>query len=94
MSRQLKLLIGDSPAARSLDVELTEGCPPRHPATEAMLEHFRFTHLPPALREHSRLFGELVEHIADNVPGGPEKTAGLRKLLEAKDCVVRAALTE
>lgn len=26
------------------------------------------------------------------LPDGPEKTAGLRKLLEAKDCFVRAAL--
>lgn len=25
---------------------------------------------------------------------GPEKAAGMRKLLEAKDCFVRAALTE
>lgn len=24
------------------------------------------------------------------VPGGPEKTAGMRKLLEAKDCHVRS----
>jgi hypothetical protein len=73
---------------------LTEGISPRHPATEAMLKHFRFAHLPPALQEHSRPFGELAEHIADNVPDGPEKSAGLRKLLEAKDCIVRAALTE
>ncbi|WP_439377476.1 hypothetical protein [Amycolatopsis lexingtonensis] len=73
---------------------LTEGRLPRHPATEAMLKHFRFAHLPPALQELSRPFGELAEHIADTVPDGPEKTAGLRKLLEAKDCIVRAALTE
>ncbi|PRY56421.1 hypothetical protein B0I28_10970 [Glycomyces artemisiae] len=26
------------------------------------------------------------------LPDGPELTAGLRKLLEAKDCFVRAAL--
>ena len=26
------------------------------------------------------------------LPDGPEKSAGLRKLLEAKDCFVRAAL--
>lgn len=26
------------------------------------------------------------------LPNGPEKSAGLRKLLEAKDCFVRAAL--
>jgi hypothetical protein len=27
-----------------------------------------------------------------DIPVGPEKSAGLRKLLEAKDCIVRAAL--
>jgi hypothetical protein len=26
------------------------------------------------------------------LPDGPEKSAGMRKLLEAKDCFVRAAL--
>ena len=28
----------------------------------------------------------------EQLPDGPEKSAGLRKLLEAKDCMVRAAL--
>ncbi|WP_410652111.1 hypothetical protein [Amycolatopsis sp. cmx-4-54] len=73
---------------------LTEGIPPRHPATEAILKHFRFEHLRPDLREVSRPFGELAEQIAADLPDGPEKTAGLRKVLEAKDCIVRAALTE
>jgi hypothetical protein len=40
----------------------------------------------------SRPFGELAERMADTLPSGPELTAGLRKLLEAKDCAVRAAL--
>lgn len=30
--------------------------------------------------------------MVDQLPDGPELTAGLRKLLEAKDCFVRAAL--
>lgn len=30
--------------------------------------------------------------IIANLPDGPELTSGLRKLLEAKDCFVRAAL--
>ncbi|PNE13436.1 hypothetical protein, partial [Amycolatopsis sp. BJA-103] len=59
---------------------LTEGIPSRHPATDAMLKHFRFEHLPPELREVSRPFGELAEQIADDVPDSMEKTAGLRKL--------------
>jgi len=28
----------------------------------------------------------------NTIEDGPEKSAGLRKLLEAKDCMVRAAL--
>ncbi len=63
----------------------------RHPATEAILWHFEFDHLPPGLQEVSRPFGELARSAA-NALAGPELTAGLRKLLEAKDCVVRAAL--
>jgi len=36
----------------------------------------------------------LAKVIDDLVPDGPEKSAGLRKLLEAKDCFVRAAMPE
>lgn len=32
--------------------------------------------------------------IIHALPDGPELTAGLRKLVEAKDCLVRAALEE
>jgi hypothetical protein len=34
----------------------------------------------------------LAEAMIVELPDGPELTAGLRKLLEAKDCFVRAAL--
>jgi hypothetical protein len=30
--------------------------------------------------------------MAESLPDGPELAAGLRKLLEAKDCFVRASL--
>ena len=64
----------------------------RHPATAAILRYFAWQHLPPHLQAVSRPFGEMAERIADTLPPGPEVTAGLRKLLEAKDCAVRAAL--
>lgn len=35
---------------------------------------------------------QLAYLAASSLPKGPELTAGLRKLLEAKDCFVRAAL--
>lgn len=62
-----------------------------HPATEAVLRYFDHTHLPPALAAVSAPFGELARAMAAQLPPGPEVTAGLRKLLEAKDCAVRAA---
>jgi hypothetical protein len=64
-----------------------------HPATQAILSHFAYAHLPSHLQEVSRPICELAQSIADNPDlDGPEVTAGLRKLLEAKDCFVRAAL--
>lgn len=36
--------------------------------------------------------GELAQQIDAQLPDGPEKAVGMRKLLEAKDCFVRVAL--
>jgi hypothetical protein len=62
----------------------------RHPATSGMLRHFRWAHLPADLQAYSRPFADLAEDLADRLPDSPELTACLRKLLEAKDCAVRA----
>lgn len=62
--------------------------------TDPILYHFRFAHLPPHLQEVSRPFYEHAERIFFDCPRDPERTAGLRKLLEAKDCIVRAYLTK
>ena len=35
---------------------------------------------------------ELAEKLEAELPDGSEKSAGMRKLLEAKDCFVRAAI--
>ncbi len=63
-----------------------------HPGVESMLRYFEYEHLPSGLREISKSCAELAHEMAYRVADGPEKTAGLRKLLEAKDCFVRAAL--
>lgn len=63
-----------------------------HPSIASLLAHFRFEHLPEHLQEISRPFGELAREMAARGPDNPETTAGIRKLLEAKDCAVRAAL--
>lgn len=62
-----------------------------HPSTEAILKYFQYEHLPVHLQEVSRPFSIIAHDFAENMEG-PEVTAGLRKLLEAKDCFVRAAL--
>jgi hypothetical protein len=48
--------------------------------------------LPPKLQEVSEPIAHLAEAMDATLPDGPEKSAGLRKLLEAKDCFVRAKL--
>lgn len=64
----------------------------RHPATTGILKHFTYGHLPPNLAEVSEQCHTLAHAMASALPDGPELTAGLRKLLEAKDCFVRAAI--
>jgi hypothetical protein len=65
----------------------------RHPGTKAVFRYFTYDHLRPGpLRTKSALCADLAESMVRTLPDGPELTAGLRKLLEAKDCFVRAAL--
>lgn len=59
---------------------------------EPMLKHFRFSHLPPELRQWSQPFCELALKVASDYPRNPERTVALRKLLEGKDAGVRCAL--
>lgn len=62
-----------------------------HPNVAQLLRYFQYEHLPDKLQVVSKPFGDLARQCADTLEG-PECTAGLRKLLEAKDCMVRAAL--
>lgn len=56
------------------------------------IKYFAFAHLPAHLQAVSKPIGMLAERFEQELPAGPEKSAGMRKLLEAKDCFVRAAL--
>ena len=56
------------------------------------IKYFAYAHLPAHLQAVSKPIGELAEKLEAELPDGPEKSAGMRKLLEAKDCFVRAAL--
>jgi hypothetical protein len=66
----------------------------RHPATTHLLRYFEYGHLPERLQGFSAPFAELALDLVTGLPDGPELTAGLRKLLEAKDCIVRAAVDQ
>lgn len=57
-----------------------------------ILRFFKFGHLPDHLKAVSAPFADLANQLVDNLPPGPELTVALRKLLEAKDAAVRAAL--
>lgn len=63
-----------------------------HPAVEHILQYFEYEHLPKELQRVSKPFSELAYTLANSYLDGPELTVGLRKMLEAKDCMVRAAL--
>jgi len=56
------------------------------------MQFFAYSHLPLHLQETSKPFGDLAELIVNTLPTNPERTVALRKLLEAKDCAVRAKL--
>lgn len=59
---------------------------------ERMMKFFQYAHLPAHLQAASKPFCDLAEHIVTTLPQNPERTVALRKLLEAKDCAVRALL--
>lgn len=57
-----------------------------------IMKYFKYDHLPQELQEISEPICLLAEHMEAKLPAGPEKSAGLRKLLEAKDCFVRTSV--
>lgn len=57
-----------------------------------IIKFFDHSHLPEGvMRDTSELVHRLAQVMETILPDGAEKSAGLRKLLEAKDCFVRAA---
>lgn len=59
-----------------------------------IMRYFAYSHLPEKLQAVSKPLGDLAIALDEALPDGPEKSAGLRKLLEAKDCFVRASLPQ
>ena len=74
--------------------------------TEHIMQFFAYEHLPAHLQAVSKPFGDLARLIVAQgempagtpvqfpLPRNPERTAALRKLLEAKDAAVRAVVAK
>ena len=69
--------------------------PPLKKPREAapIMKYFAYSHLSPSLQMVSKDLCDLAIKLEENLPDCAEKSAGLRKLLEAKDCFVRARLS-
>lgn len=59
-----------------------------------IMQYFAYAHLPQHLQRVSKPFALLAQEMDLYLPDGAEKSAGLRKLLEAKDCAVRALVAK
>lgn len=86
-------VIGDSKAGctQSMTDEVKQAAAAPF-SSEPMLQFFAYEHLPADLQDHSRPFGDLALQIVRTLPRNAERSVALRKLLEAKDCAVRARL--
>jgi len=62
------------------------------PKNHYLMQFFTYGHLPQHLQEISKRFSDIAEFILKELPENQEQTTALRKLLEAKDCAVRARL--
>lgn len=63
-----------------------------HPATAAVLRHFRYDHLPAHLQKVSKPFHDLAHQLAETL-SGPELTRALGDLFGAKNWAVVAKLS-
>lgn len=66
----------------------------RHPGVAHLLSLFDHAHLPEHLQSVASPVRRLAVEIIGAVGDGPELSADLRKLLEAKDCFVRQAVID
>lgn len=85
VKRSLEKHMSDKTTAPDLG-EITYG----HQDINDIIDWFAYSHLPVELQAVSKPVGELAHEMA-LVGSGQELLAGLRHLLEAKDCFVRAA---
>lgn len=58
-----------------------------------LMQFFDYAHLPPHLQGVSKRFAEMADVIIA-LPKNPQRTTALQKLIEAKDCAVRAVIAD
>ncbi len=63
-------------------------------STEHVMQFFAYAQLPEAMQAISKPFAEHAQRIIETIPRNPERTKALNKLLEAKDCAVRAFIAK
>lgn len=64
----------------------------RHPSIKHFAPLFAYGHLTGERRNTSALMAVVAQRMVDRLQDNPELAAGLRKLLEAKDCLVRVSV--
>ncbi|QSJ04783.1 sliding clamp DNA polymerase [Cellulosimicrobium phage DS1] len=88
-TERLEVLSMAEQSAEKLEAQLEEWS--KKPHLE-LVKYFKFSHLPGRLQPISEDFATMVLRLMDSPCKGPELVVALRKLLEAKDAAVRAAL--
>jgi hypothetical protein len=61
-------------------------------AEHSLLQFFSYEHLSEHLKEVSANYANLAKWTMANLPDNSERDVALRRLLEAKDCAVRARI--
>lgn len=57
---------------------------------EPLLQFFEYSDLPADRQVISQPFAALAHQIASVLPRNPERTTAIRRILEARDCAIRA----
>jgi len=65
---------------------------PKTEQPDPIMQFFGYSYLPEHLQQFSKPFSDMADWIVVILPRNPECTVALRKLLEAKDCAVRARI--
>jgi hypothetical protein len=84
---------GDEQLVEATETGLT-GLALRHPSVRHFGPLFAYGQLPVHLRTVSKSVAELAAVACNLLADGPELAAGLRKLREAKDCLVTQAVID